>query len=185
MYPGLWKLAKDEVCNHFENSCTRVYGNWSKMKFVIFSKIRVPGSMKIGKTWSLIFFWKFIYRVYKKWLKLKSMIFLKIHVPRSKKLGKNEVCNHFENSCTLVYGNWSNMKFVNFSKNHVPGSMKIGKKWILIFLKKFTYPGLWKLVKNEVCDFFKNSCTWGYENWPKINFDILLEIHVPGSTKIG
>ena len=114
-------------------------------------------------------------------------------------LAKNEVCNHFENSCTLVYGNWSNMKFVNFSKNHVPGSMKIGKKWILIFLKKFTYPGLWKLVKNEVCEFFKNSCTWGYENWPKINFDILLEIqnwlkmkfvifskiHVPGSMKIG
>ena len=169
MYPGLWKLAKDEVCNHFENSCTRVYGNWSKMKFVIFSKIRVPGSMKIGKTWSLIFFWKFIYRVYKKWLKLKSMIFLKIHVPGSKKIGskwiliffwkfmypglqklaKNEVCDFSKDLCTRVYENWPKMKFVIILKIHVPWSMEIGQIWSLWIFQKIMYLGLWKLAKNE------------------------------------
>ena len=33
----------------FENSCTRVYGNWQKMKFDIILKIHVPGSTNIGK----------------------------------------------------------------------------------------------------------------------------------------
>ena len=89
------------------------------------------------------------------------------------------------NSCTRVYKNWSKMKFVIFSKIHVPGSMKIGKKWSLIFFWKFIYPGLGKMTKIEVCFYFENSRTRVYKNWPKINFDIFLEIHVPGSTKIG
>ena len=38
------------------------------------------------------------------------------------------------------------------------------------------YPGLQKLAKNEVCDFFKNSCTQVYENWQKMKFDIFLKI---------
>ena len=49
MYPGLRKLAKNEVCDFFENSCTRFYGNWPKMKFAIFLKIHVPRSTEIGQ----------------------------------------------------------------------------------------------------------------------------------------
>ena len=49
MYPGPWKLAKNEVCDFFENSCTRLHENWPKMKFAIFLKIHLPGSTEIGK----------------------------------------------------------------------------------------------------------------------------------------
>ena len=89
---------------------------------------------------------------------------------------KNEVWYFLKNSCTRVYENWPKMKFIIFSKIHVPGAMKIGQKWILIFFWKFLYPGLHKLAKNEVCDFFKNSCTQVYENWQKMKFDIFLKI---------
>ena len=58
-----------------------------------------------------------------------------------------------------------------------------GKKWSLIFFWKFIYPGLQKMAKIEVCYIFENSRTQVYKNWPKMNFDIFLEI--PGSTKIG
>ena len=69
MYPGLQKLAKNEVCDFFENSCTRVYRNWRKMKFVDF--------VENSCTW-----------VYGNWPKIMSDIFLKIHVPGSTEIGK-------------------------------------------------------------------------------------------------
>jgi hypothetical protein len=62
------------------------------------------------------------------------------------------------------------MMFDIFLKIHVPGSMEIGKKWSLSFFWEFMYPGLQKLAKNEVCDFFENSCTPVYRNWQKMKF---------------
>ena len=55
MYPGLRKLAKNELCDFFENSCTRVYGNWAKNELCHFLKIHVPGSTEIGQKLILTF----------------------------------------------------------------------------------------------------------------------------------
>jgi hypothetical protein len=62
-------LAKNEVCDFFENSCTRVYGNWQKMKFEFFFENSCT-------------------RVYRNWSKMMFDIFLKIHVPGSMEIGK-------------------------------------------------------------------------------------------------
>ena len=143
-----------------------VYGNWRKMKFVIFLIIHVPGSMEFGQKWSLIFFWKFMYA-------------------GLRKLAKNEVCDFFENSCMRVYGNCRKMKFDIFLIIHVPGSMEFGQKWSLWFFWKFMYACLRKLAKNEVWYFLDNSCARVYGNWRKMKFDIFLKIHVRRSTEIG
>ena len=49
MDPGLLKLAKNEVCNFCEVSCTvmKIRENWRKFKGLIFVKFHVPGVMKI------------------------------------------------------------------------------------------------------------------------------------------
>ena len=129
----------------FKNSFTRVYKKWLKLKSVIFLKIHIPGSKKIGSKWILIFFWKFMY-------------------PGLQKLAKNEVCDFFKNSCTRVYENWQKMKFVIILKIHVLGSMEIGQKWSLWFFQKFVYPDQWKLAKHEVWYFFENSFTGSTKN---------------------
>ena len=48
MDPGLRKLAKNELCDFCENSCTRVYGNWAKNELCHFLKIHVC-LRKLGK----------------------------------------------------------------------------------------------------------------------------------------
>ena len=43
-----------------------------------------------------------------------------------------------------------------------PGLQKLAKNEVCDFFENScTRPGLWKLAKNEVCDFFENSCTVG------------------------
>ena len=98
MYPGLRKLAKNEVCDFFENSFTRINGNWRKM---IVAHGHFEFSVAHGH--------------------------FKFSVAHGQ-LAKNEICDFFENSCTRVHGNWPKMKFAIFLKIHVPGSREIGQK---------------------------------------------------------
>ena len=141
MYPGLWKLAKNEFWYFFGNSCNWVYKkwlklkfvifpkivyeNWPKMKFVIILKIHVPGSMEIGQKWSFWFFQKFMYLGL--WKSVKNELWYFIG---NSKLAKNEVWYFLKNSRTWVYENWLKLKFDIFID---PG------KWIFKKITDFNF----------------------------------------------
>ena len=79
-------MVKNEVCDFFKNSCTRINENWQNMKFDIFLKIHLPGLQKMAKIEVCDFFENSCTRVYKNGQKMKFDIFFKLVYPGSMKI---------------------------------------------------------------------------------------------------
>ena len=83
-----------------------------------------------------------------------------------------------------VYGNWAKNELCHFLKIHVPGSTEIGQKLILTFQNLC---GTWSYQIFRGTWSFQILCgTQSFQIiWRKMNFVILLKIHVPESMEIG